>query len=183
MLSIREHELRGSQGSAPTRRPRAGARSRNPNRPNDDRERCQLREMADVFPRHTGKDLRKLLPTARSGGLSWMSMILFTFVLATSWLSSEAAHAYVCVQNYYVDGANGKDSNPGSATQPWQTVSHASWNRLAGDCVNVRPGIYVEAPTATIAPGQGASNEKGYFVLRSVTPGRQDPGSARCKCL
>ena len=168
MRSIGEHEFRQSPDVAPPQRLRGHGRSPKPNHPRDDGERYQRRETADVFRWHTG-------PIGHSGAwfppLSRMSAVLFTFGLATSWLLSEPAHAYVCVQNYYVDSANGKDSNPGSATQPWRTINHASWNRLAGDCVNARPGIYVETPVATVAPGQGASKERGYFVLRSVNPG------------
>jgi len=45
---------------------------------------------------------------------------------------------------YYVNGANGHDSNPGIATVPWKTIQKAANNMVAGDGVVVAAGSYPE---------------------------------------
>ena len=47
----------------------------------------------------------------------------------------------VSATTYYV-APTGKDSNPGTITQPWATFQHAFDNVIAGDTVYVRGGIY-----------------------------------------
>jgi hypothetical protein len=56
---------------------------------------------------------------------------------------------YNCVRNFYVDGATGKDvSTSGSQSYPWKTLQYAnnSGGLVAGDCVNVAPGTYLQSP-------------------------------------
>src|SRR5215467_14511154 len=45
---------------------------------------------------------------------------------------------------YYV-APTGSDSNDGSATAPWRTISHAAEMVAAGDTVHVLPGVYNES--------------------------------------
>jgi len=54
------------------------------------------------------------------------------------WISS----AEVCAVNYYVDGTNGNDGNPGTINQPWQTINKANSTLQAGDTVHIRGGTY-----------------------------------------
>ena len=54
------------------------------------------------------------------------------------WISS----AEVCAVNYYVDGTNGNDGNPGTINQPWQTINKANSTLQAGDTVHMRGGTY-----------------------------------------
>jgi serralysin len=117
--------------------------------------------------------VRSLTGRAFPSPLALTRAAVMGVVALTMALIAAPSHAagYTCVNNYYVDAANGNDSNPGSYAAPWKTINHSVWDRLAGDCVNVRPGIYTEVVWAQMTPGQGASNEKGYFVLRSLTPG------------
>ncbi len=42
---------------------------------------------------------------------------------------------------YYVV-TTGNDANPGTALQPWRTVSYAASKVAAGDTVRINPGIY-----------------------------------------
>src|SRR5437762_2979596 len=46
---------------------------------------------------------------------------------------------------YYVS-TTGSDSNNGSLSTPWRTISHAASSVVAGDTVIVENGTYVEAP-------------------------------------
>jgi hypothetical protein len=48
--------------------------------------------------------------------------------------------------SYYVS-PSGKDSNPGTFTQPWRTVQHAANTVRAGDTVYARRGVYNEVVT------------------------------------
>jgi hypothetical protein len=48
---------------------------------------------------------------------------------------------------FYVDKNSCSDSFPGTATQPWCTLGHASSVLAPGDTVVVRPGIYSESVT------------------------------------
>ncbi len=43
---------------------------------------------------------------------------------------------------FYVDGANGNDSNPGTLSNPWKTLSKANNSLMAGDTVYIRSGDY-----------------------------------------
>jgi parallel beta-helix repeat protein len=73
---------------------------------------------------------------------------------------------YSCVRNFYV-ATNGSDSNPGTEAQPWRTIQHAdlaAGGRVAGDCVNVLPGVYAERAYST--RGGNAPTPTGYVVYR-----------------
>ena len=54
---------------------------------------------------------------------------------------------------YYVDIVNGNDSNPGTETLPFQTLSKAAIVARPGDTVIIRAGLYVE-PFAIRVSGQ-----------------------------
>lgn len=60
-------------------------------------------------------------------------------VLATALLPIVAAHA----TTYYVS-TSGSNSNPGTSSQPWRTVSYATSKMVAGDTTYVRGGTYNE---------------------------------------
>ncbi len=47
--------------------------------------------------------------------------------------------------NIYYVSPSGLDSNPGTFTQPWRTISKAARTVKAGDVVYIRGGTYVEA--------------------------------------
>ena len=58
--------------------------------------------------------------------------------------------------DFYVGGAGASDRNPGTASRPFATIQRAADVAAAGDCVNIRPGIYRETvvPTNSGAPGR-----------------------------
>jgi len=62
----------------------------------------------------------------------------FSFFLMVS-LPIEAVNYYVVV--------TGNDSNPGTETQPWRTISKAAATLSSGDSVYIRGGIYQERVT------------------------------------
>ena len=45
---------------------------------------------------------------------------------------------------YYVAQTGGSDSNPGTESQPWLTISTAAAKMAAGDTVYVKNGLYNE---------------------------------------
>lgn len=57
--------------------------------------------------------------------------------------------------NYYVDTTNGDDSNSGTLTQPFKTISKAAGLAVAGDIVYIRAGTYRE----TVTPANSGTAE------------------------
>jgi len=62
---------------------------------------------------------------------------------------------------YYIDGANGNDSNPGTQTLPWKTIQKAADIMIAGDAVFVSAGIYPERITVS---NSGSAGSLIYFL-------------------
>jgi hypothetical protein len=62
-----------------------------------------------------------------------------TWMLASVFVSTVTAHA----ETYYV-ATTGSNSNPGTSSQPWQTVAYAVSKMVAGDTTYVRGGVYKE---------------------------------------
>ena len=50
----------------------------------------------------------------------------------------------VFAATYYLDANNGNDSNLGTSSQPWKTLSKAQSIVISGDTVIVRDGSYGE---------------------------------------
>jgi hypothetical protein len=61
------------------------------------------------------------------------------WMLASVFVSTVTAHA----ETYYV-ATTGSNSNPGTSSQPWQTVAYAVSKMVAGDTTYVRGGVYKE---------------------------------------
>jgi len=74
---------------------------------------------------------------------------------------------------YYVDGALGSDSNPGSQTQPWRSIQKAADTVVAGDTVMVLPGNYPERAKVTQVgitfKTQGLVTIQGMAILADNT--------------
>jgi Right handed beta helix region len=64
---------------------------------------------------------------------------LGAYMLATALLPSVATYA----ATYYV-ATTGNNSNPGTSSQPWQTVAYAADKMVAGDTTYVKGGVYNE---------------------------------------
>ncbi len=81
---------------------------------------------------------------------------------------------YTCVTNYYVDGVNGNDTNPGTETAPWKTIQNAdngySNVPTPGECVDVLPGTYSINKTIVLGHGGNSNAPTGYVVYRSTAP-------------
>ncbi|MGZ5075404.1 MAG: DUF7402 domain-containing protein [Methylobacter sp.] len=65
---------------------------------------------------------------------------------------------------YYV-ATNGSDSNPGTLSSPWRTISKAANTLVAGDTVNIRAGTYKEQ----VSPKN--SGYSGAYITYSAYPG------------
>jgi hypothetical protein len=65
---------------------------------------------------------------------------------------------------YYV-APSGKDSNPGTASQPWQTIQKAANTLVAGDTVYIRAGTYPEQ----VVPQN--SGNAGNYITYAAYPG------------
>ena len=66
---------------------------------------------------------------------------------------------------YYIDGSNGSDSNPGTLTLSWKTLSKANSTLTAGDIVYIRAGTYREQ----ICPKNSGSS--GNYITYQRYPG------------
>jgi parallel beta-helix repeat protein len=80
-----------------------------------------------------------------------------------------ASPFYTCVNNYYV-ATTGNDSNPGTQASPWLTIQNAdtaAGGRVAGDCINIAPGIYAAGVQPT--HGGNLASPTGYVVYRCQT--------------
>jgi hypothetical protein len=82
---------------------------------------------------------------------------------------------YTCQVNYYVDGVNGNDANPGTQAKPWKTIQNADNGYpnvpVAGECVNVLPGTYPINRIMVFSHGGNANSTSGYVVYRSTVQG------------
>ncbi len=58
-------------------------------------------------------------------------------------------HAQAATGNTYYVANNGNDSNPGTLSQPWRTITKAASTAAAGDTVYITPGMYRENVTFT----------------------------------
>ena len=68
-----------------------------------------------------------------------LKQVIGAWLLASVLLPTAAAHT----ATYYV-ATTGSDSNPGTKSQPWQTVAYAVSTMVAGDTTFVRAGTYNE---------------------------------------
>ena len=68
---------------------------------------------------------------------------------------------------YYVGGTGSSDSNPGTATQPFATIQKAASIAVAGDIVNIRPGVYRETvvPANSGSPGNPIIFQADYLLV------------------
>lgn len=78
--------------------------------------------------------------------------------------SQNAATSASTGNQYYV-ATSGSDSNNGSASSPWRTMSRAATMVAAGDTVHVMPGLYDESVYLKIS---GSSSKRIRFI--SDTP-------------
>lgn len=67
--------------------------------------------------------------------------------------------------SYYIHGANGSDSNPGTIASPWKTISKANSTLKAGNIVYIRAGTYREQ----ICPKNSGSS--GNYITYQRYPG------------
>jgi hypothetical protein len=65
---------------------------------------------------------------------------------------------------YYV-APSGKDSNPGTASQPWQTIQKAANTLVVGDTVYIRAGTY---PEQVVPQNSGSA---GNYITYAAYPG------------
>ena len=95
-----------------------------------------------------------------------MKKLLITLVLALILFP-----LFVCATDYYVDkdsiGGTCYDSNPGTLTQPWCTITRANEVLQAGDTVYIREGIYSES----IRPS--TSGTPNNYITYKAYPGER----------
>ena len=82
---------------------------------------------------------------------------------------------YTCSVNYYIDGVNGNDKNPGTRAAPWKSINNADNGYpntpVPGECVNVLPATYTVSASWIMSHGGNAASPSGYVVYRSTQPG------------
>ena len=77
--------------------------------------------------------------TSRSCLISLFTCVIF--VLGSMLVPAQQLHA---AGNTYYVATYGNNNNPGTITQPWLTIMHATQKATAGDTIYVRGGIYYE---------------------------------------
>lgn len=79
---------------------------------------------------------------------SYIWVLLFLLVgCAPAAAPTRAAAARVGAATTYYVAVDGDNNNPGTLTQPWQTIQYAADQVIAGDTVWVRGGVYNERVT------------------------------------
>ncbi len=89
-------------------------------------------------------------------------------LLANPTYSGGIGLLYTCVNNYYVNGSTGNNSNNGtSPSSAWATIQHAdTLPRSPGDCINVAAGTYTWGSTFTPTRGGNQASPTGYVVYK-----------------
>jgi hypothetical protein len=70
------------------------------------------------------------------------------------------------IGNVYYVAPTGNDSNPGTETQPWQTIQKAANTLTSGDTVYIRAGIYREQ----VIP-QNSGSDSNHYITYTAYPG------------
>jgi len=84
--------------------------------------------------------------------------LIFLLLAVTSPIFAQAG-------DYYVDTNNGSasDSNPGTASQPWKTITKANQTLIAGDTVYIKAGTY----SSYIAPTRAGASENARITYKN----------------
>ena len=109
---------------------------------------------------------------------SKMATALAIFFILTAGVLWGAAPAHAG-KTFYVT-VSGQDANPGSAAQPWRSLSHAAQAAKPGDVVKVRPGVYNEdvrlttsgtnqAPITFTADPPGQATVKSFIFAKGAS--------------
>ena len=88
-----------------------------------------------------------------------MIKIIIIMVLSLLPFGAQAA-------TYYVDGASGLDTNPGTIGSPWKTINKANTTLVAGDTVYIRGGTY------SVGAYNGSTDTRGIIPIYSGTSGK-----------
>jgi hypothetical protein len=83
-----------------------------------------------------------LAPSSVSGAINFKLPGWTSPVSKASLVNGEVFYIVGSVKDYYVDIATGNDANPGTAAQPFKTVTRALSVASAGDNINVKQGNY-----------------------------------------
>ena len=73
---------------------------------------------------------------------------------------------------WFVDATGGSDSNPGTSSAPWRTITKAlATVPLSGSIIRVRPGTYASSGTSYAIKFQRAGNVSDPVTVVAETPG------------
>ncbi len=86
----------------------------------------------------------------------------------SGWLVSGAALAQPG-DVFYVDGAKGLDSNPGTIERPWKTLQHAGDRLMPGQTVDVRDGVYTSEASTVLSITR--SGDATHWITYQAYPG------------
>lgn len=95
---------------------------------------------------------------------------IFVALLILAWSSIQlfipGKEALAQQGNVYYVAPTGNDSNPGTETQPWQTIQKAANTLTSGEIVYIRAGIYRER----VIP-QNSGNDSNHYITYAAYPG------------
>jgi parallel beta-helix repeat protein len=96
------------------------------------------------------------LPRIRALNLSIIIGFLLVFVAVVGLTLMQVPRSYASALAYYV-APTGSDTNPGTATAPFQTITRAASLATPGTVVHVAPGTYTYSKLATGKSGTAAA--------------------------
>ena len=103
--------------------------------------------------------------------LRYTTLWLALAAVVLLWVGSTAAAAVYHVAQGHLAASDG---SPGTAEQPWKTISHAAQVLEAGDRVVVCPGGYAESAKALRSAGRAHCVRGGGGRGRGAEGGRRD---------
>lgn len=101
-------------------------------------------------------------------------MIRLKSVIGSCILASALLQAVIAQAATYYVATTGSDSNPGTSSQPWRTVAHATSKMVAGDTTYVRGGTYNEGEIRFVRSGTQSApikllNQSGQLPVINCT--------------
>ena len=91
----------------------------------------------------------------------YLRLILLVLTCVLLWMNRVSDAQTTAGGSFYVSPA-GSDSNPGSLTSPWKTITHAVLSTNGGDTIFLRGGNYRETEI-WIRDAQGMGGSPGKF--------------------
>jgi parallel beta-helix repeat protein len=125
--------------------------------------------LSAIIVKHKVKHIHRKLKNQNFKPISFSKTNLFVFALVFAAIGSYALYrsfAATPAITYYV-ATSGSDTNPGTQSQPFQTITKAASVATSGDTVLVNSGVYHES----VSPAAGNVTYRGIGATKPVIDG------------